>query len=480
MTKYDENPFGGIFDFDNDGKESFAEQMLGFNIQREFFSENSDRTTLSEKCSNAIKRTFFPATYEREQWEKEWEDETDYTSTHSYYSWRDTCEDGSEYFLYPEDFETEEEYNEALQEAKYAWRDTCEQDLEFLVHPKDFETEEEYNKALQEVKYAWRDTCEDGSEYFLYPEDFETEEEYNKSLYEARYEESTLDSDEETYFSLAVLATKNPEIIEAVGNLRRQDYANTRLYDAHYILASRGVDCPAGKKRAQILTRCNFIIENSSSIIAANYLTYQGDFLYAQAIKDHFKVPVSLPSEDDCPEIDLDEILLNIAERNNTIAFNIWLWCIDTFLPYADYAYNAKEELTSGILNSFDLFPNKFPKLLVQHMDEHPEFIKHIYEENAKHTDCHDFLIYIALKLKLYTTAVTLFNIALNQITDCPKKIVKFVDSIISWCEDENTALCLKNCKTYIFPIVKNIDSEMVQEKIAKSEKKLDNAIRYF
>lgn len=32
------------------------------------------------------------------------------------------------------------EYNEALEEAKYAWRDTCEDGSEFGLDPEDYET----------------------------------------------------------------------------------------------------------------------------------------------------------------------------------------------------------------------------------------------------------------------------------------------------------------------------------------------------
>ena len=38
-------------------------------------------------------------------------------------SWRDFCEDGSEYFIYPEDYDTEEDYIEALETAKENFED---------------------------------------------------------------------------------------------------------------------------------------------------------------------------------------------------------------------------------------------------------------------------------------------------------------------------------------------------------------------
>ena len=52
--------------------------------------------------------------------------------------WRSFCEDGSDYGLDPEDYETEEEYEEALDEAKDAEQEFCE-DVDF----DDFDAEED-------------------------------------------------------------------------------------------------------------------------------------------------------------------------------------------------------------------------------------------------------------------------------------------------------------------------------------------------
>ena len=70
------------------------------------------------------------------------------------YAWRLNCEDGSEYGIYPEDYETREEYHEAIHREKYAWRDWCEDDTEHGVDPDDYETEDEYEEALEEARLS--------------------------------------------------------------------------------------------------------------------------------------------------------------------------------------------------------------------------------------------------------------------------------------------------------------------------------------
>lgn len=49
-----------------------------------------------------------------------------------------------------------------------------------------YETEDEYNEAVQKAKYAWREDCDDGSEYGIDPNDYETEDEYYDALEKAK------------------------------------------------------------------------------------------------------------------------------------------------------------------------------------------------------------------------------------------------------------------------------------------------------
>ena len=64
------------------------------------------------------------------------------------YAWRLNCEDGSAYGIDPNNYETREEYNEALSREKHRWRDYCEDDSDYGISPEDYETEEEYNTRM--------------------------------------------------------------------------------------------------------------------------------------------------------------------------------------------------------------------------------------------------------------------------------------------------------------------------------------------
>lgn len=82
----------------------------------------------------------------------------------------------------------------APRDNRYAWRLNCEDGSAYGVDPNDYETRDEYNEALNKERHGWRDYCEDGSDYGISPEDYETEEEYNAAIEKA--ESNSFDEDE--------------------------------------------------------------------------------------------------------------------------------------------------------------------------------------------------------------------------------------------------------------------------------------------
>ena len=125
-----DNPFGGMFDFNGDGKEDFGEQFIGFKIFEECTKEDNN-----DDYSSGL-------------------DFDDFSPTKDY-SWRQWVEVDYLLGIFPENYETEEEYLEAFNEAKYAWREYCEDGSEYGIDPEDYETEDEYNDALEEAKESY-------------------------------------------------------------------------------------------------------------------------------------------------------------------------------------------------------------------------------------------------------------------------------------------------------------------------------------
>ena len=95
------------------------------------------------------------------------------------YIWRKFCADGSRFGVYPEDYETADEYEEALNRAKgveQPERILIDSTLEQVL-PEDCKTNS---------KYVWRKHCTDGSPYGIAPEDFETADDYEDMILQVK------------------------------------------------------------------------------------------------------------------------------------------------------------------------------------------------------------------------------------------------------------------------------------------------------
>lgn len=88
--------------------------------------------------------------------------------------WREHCEDGSQYGLYPENFTTADDYADALKAAKEEM--TAAPFMAERMPPTDQELAQPSNR------YRWRKYCEDGSKYGVFPEDYETADDYQDAI----------------------------------------------------------------------------------------------------------------------------------------------------------------------------------------------------------------------------------------------------------------------------------------------------------
>lgn len=174
------NPFGGMFDFNRDGKEDFGELWIAQKI--------------FEECT------------------KEEKSHHDYSSDYIYHSVLDDDDDAID----------------------TSWREFCEDGSDVLIDPEDYETEDEYNEALQEARSAWRDTCEDGSEYGLDPEYYETEDEYNEALEEAQENEYVGVTTPQISLQFSVECPA----LDKLEEIKEENYPNKRRFNAAYTLAN--------------------------------------------------------------------------------------------------------------------------------------------------------------------------------------------------------------------------------------------------
>ena len=374
------------------------------------------------------------------------------------YGWRTYATGGFEYGISALDFETEDEYYEAVEKANNAWKSEVEDGSEYFLDPEDYETKAEYLEALAEAKYGWRKSAEDGSPYGFTPDAFETAEEYEDAIEEARARIANLGIDRTIHSALAIDNCESSDDKKV-----NYTYIQIRKNNAKNVLKRAKTGEFYGEEIE--LERCNFIATSKS--IAARYLTTEGVYLYAQAIKDHFKLPFEIPDEKDEIETYFETLLQDLVEDNTEYAMKIWEWCIDTFLPYIQYA-DYKNDLTHAILLDINNFIDEFPQVIVNHMVKKPDFIEKLILGCTDSLWCIDDFVVLSLKGEHIKTATDIMSCAFsNPHTNVGDK-ARFISSCIDGCSNWDEVETIELFREHIFPITFNETDVRIKNKIPR------------
>ena len=521
---FDERDEQDFLDFDGDGESDLGERWSALQVFQECEEEHAWRET----CEDGSEYDLDPEDYETEEeyeealeeekygWRDNCEDGSefgldpeDYETEEEYeealeeekYGWRETCEDGSEFGLDPEDYETEEEYEEALEEEKYGWRLTCEDGSGYGLDPEDYETEEEYEEALNNEKYAWRLTCEDGYEYGLDPEDYETEDEYNDALYEekcawreertdgAKYGINPDDYESEDEFEEALDRARKREKAEAQSAIVASCaveaaigapdlYGRLRQEAVERLEAIREGFCIFAEqtKKQEEIDKCGFILHSDAP--AARYLSVGDGFLYWQAIREHFTLPIDLPDAEEEPDSSFSDIFLELAEEDPALAVKVWSWCVAVFGPYRAYDTWSRYLLYNGILSSASDYPPEFMDLAVREMADDPAFCRGVLEENSRFPDPADDYIAHALQTGNAGAAEKLFASVLRHPGAKNKALEDFIQGILYGCEQEDELEAMEAFKFHILPMIEAIEQKRIARLLPRFRERTENHIR--
>lgn len=153
---------------------------------------------------------------------------------------------------------------------------------------------------------------------------------------------------------------------------------------------------------------CKFILE--SDAIAAKYLTVENGFIYSQAIRENFTLPIEIPKEDRKSEIGFFDIFMKIIEIDMKLAVDIWVWCIKIFGPYAHFMED-KYDLYMGVDYHVNEYPPEFMDYATEIMCTDIEFSQQ-YFGNTTHTlGSHRYITH-ALEMGHYEGAAEIERIA--------------------------------------------------------------------
>lgn len=312
-------------------------------------------------------------------------------------------------------------------------------------------------------KYEWRLYCEDGFEFGVDPEDYETEEEYEEALADAQESKSNA--------GITLNISVECPALDKLDEIKEEDYPNKRRYNAAYTLANEFLVYSNDEYEKKEKACCRFILDNADTILAANYLSHDGGFLYAQAIKDNFSIPCSLPDEDETREMEFSQILCKIAKRDVPLSFEIWSWCLEKFLPYSEYDDFCGNDLCVEVIDDLYSFPDGYKIKLVHYMSDNDNFCKSVMMSSDEPANSIPELIAEAIKEKLFKTANTLFKYGLEKAGKEWKKINTLIEGVILWCKNYEELESMEFFRDNLLPMVKAIQLGMLQDEIAEWEK---------
>ena len=417
-------PFGGMFDMNGDGKTDLGEEWLGYMVINECMKED-------EKESSHTGASF--------------SNDDDF--------WQLDCEDGSAYGLSPYDYESKLEYEAALKFAKIDA--TCR-------------------------KNDWRNCCEDGLDYGIDPDDFDSEDEYNEALEEAKGITATYDYETESGITIPVNLTFS--IVrpgqEYLDKIKEEDYPTKRQYDAAYYLCELQQDIgyvPYNSTKEAEIEKCNFIL--SAETVASKYLTISDGFLFVQAIKENFELPVVLDDEDENVVHDFNEVFMQVAEENPKLAVDIWTWVIKEFGPFKKYMSNDWTVYNS-ILTSTDDYPDEFLPLVIKRLGEDIKFCDELITKNPQYPYGMSTFITKALGLDLIKEAQIIFTAVAMNTHAKVKDMENLISTIIMDCSNWEELETIEKFKYNILPIIKKMNSKRIQRLYPKFENDVDEYIR--
>lgn len=362
------------------------------------------------------------------------------------------------------------------------WRDDPDDDDEDLdIDPDDYDSAEEYIEALEDAIFDKRMAASVRGFRTSAAGDFDDDEDYDDDedddgLFDDPDDDD--DDDDDVYIDPYV-----DELREVTSNGEKsgeEDGEGSEQYIRYRKAAAANELENAAKGEfygiAEELVVCRFIV--GSGALAAQYLTMRGIYLYAQAIKDHFKLPFDIPDEKDKAKTNFGSLLLFLAEDNVPNAIKIWEWCLDTFQPYMRYADNGSD-ITSSVLLSLRDYPDEFPAAIIKRMAASPSFAEKLI------TNCDGYLrsvvdlVLTAFECGHTETAKKIMECALaNPASDVTDKI-EYIESCIDKCLREDGLEPAELFLTHVFPIVFDESDVRIKNRIAKWRKSLTDFIEY-
>lgn len=260
--------------------------------------------------------------------------------------------------------------------------------------------------------------------------------------------------------------------------VRREDYPTQRAYDAACDLIDlqngKGY-VPSDSTRQREIQRRRFLVEGGC--VAARYLTVHDGFLYAQAVKENFPLPIEVPDEDERPVTSLDDLFLDLAEEDPALAVRVWAWIIREFGPYPQYMDGVWMPF-NGLLHITDQFPPAFQELALEELCQNSDFRRSLLETSPEFPDAGGYIAY-ALSHGREDQAATLLQSALKNPHGKGVRYEELVQNIFYRMPEDRDPEPWEALERAVFPILEGLPDKRTQRLLPQWKEEVAQRIQW-
>lgn len=288
------------------------------------------------------------------------------------------------------------------------------------------------------------------------------------------------DSQEEAEGPVAYLtfSVESREERFAKQGVRREDYPSQRVYDAACDLIDlqngKGY-VPSASTRQREIDRRRFLVEGGC--VAARYLTLHDGFLYAQAVKENFPLPIEVPDEDERPVTSPDDLFLDLAEEDPALAVRVWAWIIREFGPYPQYMDGVWMPF-NGLLYLTFRFPPEFREIALEELCQNSDFRRGLLETSPEFPDAGGYIAY-ALSHGREDQAATLLQSALKNPHGRGVRYEELVQNIFYRMPEDRDPEPWEALERAVFPILEGLPDKRTQRLLPQWKEEVAQRIQW-
>lgn len=264
---------------------------------------------------------------------------------------------------------------------------------------------------------------------------------------------------------------------DSAEGVKRSDYLNERTYQAAEMLDSieRYPDIYGKTDYSKEIEKCRFILDNPN-VTAAKYCNYQYGFLFAQAVKERFKLPINIPNDDNEIHTTFPELFDKMSRFNVEYAVRIWHWVLTMFSPYIKYGDDrGADELTSFIMCDIE---EKQLLAAASYAEAHPHFVS-VFLKTMPDIPCStEEWLCLCIQNNAKNTAKTIFKGCLSSDkVECDAK-ERFVSCVLEKTCNYDETDTAKFFRDVLLPIVPKYADKPMKRKMSEWQSDISEYIK--